>query len=185
MGEALDGLGRTSEAIAEFDAAAKISQTEPNVHFGLGYLYWKTQQYDEAKKEFERELALDSGHAQSLAYLGDIEWKSNHPDAALALLKRARSAQKNLRIVYVDLGAIYMQKKDYNEAQTALLHAVSLDPDLPDAHYQLGRLYQAQGKTADADRELHKVQELHKKAEEGLVGKISSSPPALNPPEDK
>ena len=55
----LDGLGRTSEAIAEFQTAAKISPGEPNVHFGLGYLYWKTQQYDEARKEFERELALD------------------------------------------------------------------------------------------------------------------------------
>ena len=91
------------------------------------------------------------------------------------------SAQKNLRIVYVDLGAIYMQQKNYKDAQTALLRAVALDPALPDAHYQLGRLYQAQGKPADAERELHKVQELHKQAEDSLVGKISSSPPALNP----
>ena len=44
MGEALDGLGKTPEAIAEFEAAAKISPNEPNVHFGLGYLYWKSQQ---------------------------------------------------------------------------------------------------------------------------------------------
>ena len=93
------------------------------------------------------------------------------------------SAQKNLRIVYVDLGAIYMQQKNYKEAQPALLHAVALDPDIPDAHYQLGRLYQAVGKPAEAEKELHKVQELHKKAEDSLVGKISSSPPALNPSE--
>ena len=31
-GEALDGLSRTSEAIAEFQAAAKIAPNEPNVH---------------------------------------------------------------------------------------------------------------------------------------------------------
>jgi TolA-binding protein len=62
---------------------------------------------------------------------------------------------------------------------------VALDPSLPDAHYQLGRLYQAQGKTTDAKKELHKVQELHKKAEDSLVGKISSSPPPLDPLEDK
>jgi tetratricopeptide (TPR) repeat protein len=60
---------------------------------------------------------------------------------------------------------------------------VALDPDLPDAHYQLGRLYQARGDTAEAERELHKVQELHKQAEENLVGKIASSPPVLNPSE--
>ncbi len=118
-----------------------------------------------------------------LAYLADIEWKNNHPEAALALFKRSMDGQKNLRIVYVDLGAIYMQQKNYKEAQAALLHAVALDPTLPDAHYQLGRLYQAQGRPADAEKELHKVQELHKKAEDSLVGKISSSPPALNPSE--
>ncbi len=91
------------------------------------------------------------------------------------------SLQKNLRIVYVDLGAIYLQQKDYKHAQAALLQAVTLDPSLPDAHYQLSRLYQATGKPADAEKELHKVTELHKKAEDSLVGKISSSPPALNP----
>ena len=36
------------------------------------------------------------------------------------------------------------------------------------------------GKTADAEKELHKVRELHEKAD-SLVGKMSSSPPALNP----
>ncbi len=183
FGEALDGLGRTPEAITEFQAAAKIAPNDPNVHFGLGYLHWKSQQYDEARQEFERELALDPKHAQALAYLGDIEWKNNHPDAALALFQRSMSAQKDVRIVYVDLGAIYMQQKNYKEAQTALLHAVSLDPALPDAHYQLGRLYQALGKPADAEKELHKAQELHQKAEDSLVGKTSSSPPALNPSE--
>jgi hypothetical protein len=60
---------------------------------------------------------------------------------------------------------------------------VTLDPELPDAHYQLSRLYQATGKPADAEKELHKVQELHKKAEDSLVGKISTAPPALNPSE--
>src|SRR5207244_2768357 len=41
-GEALDGLGRTPEAIAEFQAAAKAAPREPEVNFGLGYLYWKS-----------------------------------------------------------------------------------------------------------------------------------------------
>ena len=161
----------------------KYLLSEPNVHFGLGYLHWKSQQYDDARQEFERELALDPNHAQALAYLGDIDWKNNHPDEALALLKRSVAVKKDLRIVYVDLGAIYMQQKDYKDAQAALLRAVELDPTVPDAHYQLGRLYQAIGDSSNAEKELHKVQELHKKAEDNLVGKISSSPPALNPSE--
>ncbi|MGA2103216.1 MAG: tetratricopeptide repeat protein, partial [Candidatus Sulfotelmatobacter sp.] len=90
--------------------------------------------------------------------------------------------KQDLRIAYVDLGAIDLQQKNYKDAEAALVKAVSLEPDQPDAHYQLGRLYQALGKTADAEKELHKVRELHEKAD-SLVGKMSSSPPALNPAE--
>jgi tetratricopeptide (TPR) repeat protein len=178
-GEALDGMGRTQEAIAEFDAAAKISPHEPNVHFGLGYLHWKSQQYDNARREFNLELESDPTHAQSLAYLGDIECKNDHPDAAIALLKRAQRVNDDLRIVYVDLGAIYLQQKDYKHAQTALERAVQLDPEQADAHYQLGRLYQAQGNSPAAEEELAKVRELHKKADD-LAGKMAAAPPAMD-----
>src|ERR1022692_2481620 len=54
MGEALDGLGRDPDAIVEFQAAAAASSAEPDVHFGLGYLFWKQRRYDEAEREFRR-----------------------------------------------------------------------------------------------------------------------------------
>lgn len=83
MGQALDGLGRTAEAVTEFQAGQRVSPREPNVNFGLGYLYWKQHQYEEAKIWFERELAVDPKHAQSLAYLGDIELKRDSPDTEI------------------------------------------------------------------------------------------------------
>ncbi len=70
VGQALDGTGKTAEAIAEFQEAAKIAPREPNVHFGLGFLYWKSHDYDKAKQEFEAELATDPNHAQALGLLG-------------------------------------------------------------------------------------------------------------------
>ena len=149
-GEALDGLSRTEEAIAELETAAKISPRLPNVHFGLGYLYWKTQQYERAKKEFDLELEIDSASAQALAYLGDIEWKNDRPEPAISFLTRAAKISPSLRIVETDLGAIYLQQKKYKSAETALLRAVGLDPRQPDAHYQLARLYQALGDKAAA-----------------------------------
>ncbi len=123
-------------------------------------------------RRFETELSLDPNHAQALAYLGDIEWKDNHPDAALPLLQRAIKANKDLRVAYVDLGAIYLQQKNYKDAQAAISKAIALEPDQPDAHYQLGRLYQATGRSTEAEKELHKVRELREKAD-SLVGKIS------------
>jgi Tfp pilus assembly protein PilF len=87
-----------------------------------------------------------------------------------------------LRIVALDLGAIYLQQQNYQKAKSALARAVTLAPQQADAHYQLGRLYRALGDQAAAKNEVRKAQDLHKKADETLLGKISSSPPDLNPP---
>ena len=95
------------------------------------------------------------------------------------------SAQKDLRIAYVDLGAIYLQQKQYKEAKAALDRAIALDPNQADAHYQLGRLYQAQGNAAAAATELSKVRELHAKADQALAGKMPVTTMPPNAPESK
>jgi tetratricopeptide (TPR) repeat protein len=180
MGEALDGVRRTSDAIAEFQAAASIAPREPNIHFGLGYLFWKLHKLDAAKQEFENELAVDPGNAQALAYLADVEIKNNHTDAALPLLRKATALKDDLRIAYLDLGGVLAQEKKYPEAVIAFQHAVNLDPKEPDAHYRLGRVYQAMGKTDESKKEFAMVRELRAKTDEGLVQKMSPAPPSLD-----
>jgi Flp pilus assembly protein TadD len=105
--EALDGLGRTPEAIVEFQTAAKIAPTEPNVNFGLGYLRWKMRQYDDTKWEFEAELVVDPENPQALAYLGDIEMKTNDPDQALPLLKKAVQLKRRQSDRLLRLGSYF------------------------------------------------------------------------------
>jgi len=181
MGQALDGLERTPEAITEFQAAARIAPREPNVHFGLGYLYWKSHQYDDAEREFKAELALDPKHGQSVAYLGDIEMKRNKPAGALVLLRKAVGLKNDVRIAYMDLGAIYTQQKQYAEAEAALRRAIELDPKQSDAHYRLGNVYKAMGNIVDAQKEFTRVRQLQENPDEDLVRKMSS-PPSLNSP---
>jgi tetratricopeptide (TPR) repeat protein len=178
-GEALDGLGKTPDAIAEFQAAAKVAPREATIHFGLGYLYWKSHQYDEAKREFENELSVDSSHAQALAYLGDIEMKRNNPEAALSLLTKATKLKDDIRIAYLDTGTILAQQKRYDEAVAAFQQAVKLDPAQPDAHYRLAHVYHAMGKAEESQNEFAKVRELHEKADEPLASKMAATPPPL------
>ena len=177
-GEALDGLGRTVEAVVEFEAAVKMAPQEPNVHFGLGYLYWKQHKYDEAKAALEVELSIDPANAQALAYLGDIELKRNAPEKALLLLNKAIHLRNDMRIAYVDIGAILSEQKKYREALVALLRAERLDPAQPDAHYRLARLYRAMGNVVAAEREFARVSELQEKSED-MAPKMSTPMPAL------
>jgi Tfp pilus assembly protein PilF len=74
----------------------------------------------------------------------------------------------------LDLGAALADQKQYQDALIPLKHAVELDPSRPDAHYRLGRVYRALGKTAAAEKEFKQVQELHRKADEDVASKMSS-----------
>ena len=53
MGEALDTEYRTDEAIQEFERAAKNAPAQPDVHFGLGYLFWKQKRYADAERRIQ------------------------------------------------------------------------------------------------------------------------------------
>jgi tetratricopeptide (TPR) repeat protein len=178
-GEALDGLARTPEAVTEFEAAVKIAPREPDVNFGLGYLHWKLTNYDEARKSFENELAIDPNHPQALAYLADIELRNDEPDKALPLLQKVVKQRNDVRIAYVDLGAILTQQKRYDEAAKALQRAIALDPSQPDAHFRLGRLQQAMGNMPAAEREFAKVRELHEKQNEDVASKMAAPKPQV------
>jgi tetratricopeptide (TPR) repeat protein len=78
----------------------------------------------------------------------------------------------------VDLGSIFTQQKQYKEAIAALQRAVELDPVHPDAHYRLGRVYQAMGDEAQSKKEFAKVRELHEKAD-SLASKMPAAPTPL------
>ena len=182
-GEALDGLGRTTEAIQEFTVAAKVDARAPNVNFGLGYLYWKLREYDDAGRAFEAELALDHSNPQAMAYLGDVEMKRGNTDKALELFQNAVRIRNDLRIAYVDLGVILTDQKQYGEALAALQRGEKLDPEQPEVHYRLGRLYQAMGNAEAAKNEFEKVQHLHQKAEEDIADKMSGRKPVVTLPE--
>ena len=178
-GEALDGLARTPEAIVEFEAALKIAPREPEVNFGLGYLYWKLSQFDEATKYFNAELAIDPNHPQALTYLADIAFKNNDPEKALPLLQKAIKQRNDIRIAYVDLGAILTQEKRYSEAAAALKQAIKLDPAQADAHFRLGKLHQAMGNMTAAEQEFARVRELHEKQNEDVASKMIRPAPTV------
>jgi len=179
MGEALDGLARTPEAITEFEEAVKAGPREPNIHFGLGYLHWKLKQYDEAAAEFKNELAIDPDNAQASAYLGDVAMKNNDSDSAVPLLKKALQSKTNIRVAWLDMGVILAQQGHNQDAIAHLKRAVELDPERPDAHFRLGRIYQAMGNQTAAQKEFDKVRALHEKSEEDVARKISAAPPPL------
>jgi tetratricopeptide (TPR) repeat protein len=51
---------------------------------------------------------------------------------------------------HYNLGLIYQQRHQYEDAKSSFKRAIEIDPDETDAHYQLGRIAREEGRLADA-----------------------------------
>jgi tetratricopeptide (TPR) repeat protein len=168
-GEASDGLHDHGDAIERFRAAEKANPSEPNVHFGLGYLLWTQKQLDEAVPEFQAELANDPKHSQAMLYLGDTYLQLNQPEKARPLLEQAVKIDPSQWRVHLDLGILAADAGENDEALRQMEIAVKQKPDEVNTHMHLGRLYRATGKTAEAKAEFAKANTLTHSTDEDLV----------------
>ena len=62
--------GNLDKAIEKEKENKKTYSKSPAVAFRLGLLYYKGEQFDNAKKEFEEAVALDKEYANALYFLG-------------------------------------------------------------------------------------------------------------------
>jgi predicted Zn-dependent protease len=161
-------------------SALAKSPSEPNLHFGIGYIYWTQHKDGEAEREFELEAKRDPANAQAWAWLGDIQLRRNDSRKARPLIEKALALDPRIRIAHFDLGIVLAQDGQYAGAIRELKEAIRLDPDRTDAHYRLARVYRDAGKTAEANAELDIVKQLRDKKEDSLM-KVTNKPPAANP----
>ena len=152
-GEAYDEMKNSAGAIQQFRAAAKADPKMPNVHFGLGYLLWSQNQFEEAAKEFQAELVNIPENAEAMVFLADSQIQLNHPEAALPLIEKAIRIKPSLARAHLDLGILYTDAGRHQDALRELKVAARLSPEDPNVHWRLARLYQAMGEKEEAGAE--------------------------------
>jgi tetratricopeptide (TPR) repeat protein len=173
LGEALDGMGRPDEALLQFQLAVGANPSEPNVHFGLGFLYWRKKDIEQAEPEFRAELALDPAHSQAMAYLGDIEMQHGNFTQAELLLAKSVSSRANIRLAHYDLGILLQNQEDHKHAIQEFQTAIRLAPNRADAHYRLAASFRALDRNDEATAELRIVRSLHEDKKEEALDSIS------------
>jgi len=107
-------------------------------------------------------LAGQGGSPEALRHLqAGIEARKQHQvDIEIAEFRKATEIDPQLADAFVNLGAGYMEKRDYGAAIAPLKRALELSPDLPVAHQLLGYALLAQGYSAEALPHLQKVNAL-------------------------
>lgn len=176
-GEALDEMKDNEGATKLFRDAAAENPKEPNVHFGLAYLLWTQKRYADAAAEFKAELENDPHHVQAAVYLADSDLQLNLPDEAKPLLETALKEDSKQPLAHLDLGIIYSDKGQNEDALRELKEAERLTPDKVDIHWRLARLYRAMGRKAEAQAEFDKARALNKAEDDRNYERIANAHP--------
>jgi predicted O-linked N-acetylglucosamine transferase (SPINDLY family) len=151
LGEMLRQEGRLDEAVEAFTQAIAASPSLAEAHFNLGNAYKDQGDYARAMVAFRRAVALRPDYAKAhfnlantLREEGRVQESLTHYQQSLAANPRAAEVYQNCSVAHYQLGQL-------ETAAGVLRKAIELNPDGPRLYSDLGNLYRAMGRTAEAD----------------------------------
>ena len=140
--------------------AVELDAKLPLAHFLLGELYIYKSRIPEAIAEFQKELAINPGHAESYYKLADAYSRIQRFDDAERLLQRSIWLDRTSTGPYILMGKVLEKKGESELAIRALERAAAMDPNNSITHHLLGQAYRDLGKDEDATRELKLAEQL-------------------------
>lgn len=165
LGTILRQQDRFDEALDQFTEASRVMPSFPEVHGQLSYLFYRTDDADNALAEARTALSMDPANAEAYRYLGLALYADGHYDAAVHAfdesLKREPVTSLANADVYFDMGITYRDQGDLRRAAIAYRHALSLRPDFWEAHSNLGVVLHDQGKLDEAIAEYRSAKRLN------------------------
>ncbi len=153
---------RPSLALGALREAIALDGTVPAYHNTLGLLLLDLRRPDLAVESFQRAVSLAPTHADAHLNLGIAlaemgRWQEAVPAYRQALSLPALAAES---IVHQNLGLALYHLHRYPEAEQELRLAITLDPRMEAAYYNLGLVLVATGRRTDARAAFHHVREI-------------------------
>ena len=145
--------------------AAMLDPKLPLVHFLLGELFLYKSRVPEAIAEFQKELAINPGHAATYYKLADADSRIQKFDDAERLLQRSIWLDATSTGPYILMGKVLEKKGEFDLAVRALQRAAAMDPNNPTTHHLLGQAYRDMGRKEEAEFELKLAEQLQTKSD--------------------
>jgi tetratricopeptide (TPR) repeat protein len=156
--------GNTAKAVEMLEGVVKVSPNFQQAHNSLGTLYQKTQRFQEAEKEYNTALQLDTKSSEPLVNLGSLyiqiaeqaQAKRDNQtfgaalDGAVRALNLAIQVQPDSAKAYYLLGTTYYTGGQFPKAEENLTHALLLEKGMGSAELVLANVYIKQQKWRQA-----------------------------------
>jgi Flp pilus assembly protein TadD len=174
--------GRFPEAKTLFQGVLASKPESVPALTALGRLELLDHNDSEAIGLLEHAIRLNPADAESTYQLGVLYDRNGRTAEGVKLLRRALTLRANYPDPHYHLGLIAMDQKDYRMALAELELARRLLPDQEAIRLLLGRVYQALGRSAEAQAEFAEVRRLKAAVVERDRQRVESD--ALMKPDD-
>lgn len=152
-------------ALVEYKKAVDLAPKMPGTHMHMGDAYWYIAKWDSAEAEFKAELENDPNNCLARWKLANSMLEANESNEdALAELNRTVERCPALMQARVDRARALVRLSRQPEALPDLEMAEKESPREPTIHFLLAAVYRAQGKSADAQKEMATYSTLQKEA---------------------
>jgi tetratricopeptide (TPR) repeat protein len=156
--ESLESQENWDAAGNEYRKILEQNPKLPGIHYRLGRVALsKTESAantEEARKEFEAELKIDSSNAAATFWLGEIARRTGEWSQAISHFANAARLDSGFAEAFLALGMSLNSAERFSEAVDPLQRYVKMLPTDAAGHYQLSMAYARTGRKEDAVREM-------------------------------
>lgn len=164
--EPIDAAGKFREAI-QYDPATekygKAIQMVRNKHYTEGHKFLKRKDFESARGEYEKSVAVDPTFASGYYQLAYIAKRSGNLKQAESFYLEAVTSDGTHYKAWYGLGNLYSEMGNNVKAIESLKTSISINPQYEKAYYVLGKVYESQKSNAQAIANLKKAIEVDKK----------------------
>jgi tetratricopeptide (TPR) repeat protein len=164
LGAELDDQGRSSEAMAEYEAALQINPNDAGAHNNLATHLAQLGRGSDAIREWEQALRIQPNNAEVHTNLAFTLAQVGRMPEAFEHWERALNIKPGLVEAHYDFGVALAQAGRSDEAIRHYEEALTLRPDFADAHYRMALALKRQGKFEAAITHHRKALELEPQA---------------------
>ncbi|MEQ1830430.1 MAG: tetratricopeptide repeat protein, partial [Pirellula sp.] len=153
-------LGKTNQAVADFNEAVRLSPSFATAHTNVGVVLVKQGKLDEAIAEYREAIRLRPDQSSQHINLGHALQTQGKWEESIAEIREAiRLEPKEARHRY-SLGLVLQTQGKLDEAVNEYREAIRLNPKYPEAFNNLGNILSNQGNPEKGIEEYRKALQL-------------------------
>ncbi len=161
---------RVTLPLAEHAAkrALEIDNSLAEAHTTLAFSYFSQWKYADAEREFKQAIALNPRYPTAYHWYNIMLLRVGRIDEASTIIRQGYELDSLSPIITLNVGAIPLFKKQYQEALAYFQRSIQLEPSFAPGYEFTGMAYEAMNKKADALLQYQKAVELSGRSSEAL-----------------